>query len=115
MRKFPALQQMDLMDCGPTCLRMIARHYGRTFDAEFMHEKCAITREGVSLAGISDAAEAIGMSALAVEVPYRDIARRGASARGSALAATAFCSRLSDQPQSSLCGRPRVWSNLLFP
>ncbi|MBV8736454.1 MAG: peptidase domain-containing ABC transporter [Alphaproteobacteria bacterium] len=70
MKKFPALQQMDLMDCGPTCLRMIARYYGRSFDPEFMRDKCAITREGVSLAGISDAAEAIGMSALAVEVTF---------------------------------------------
>ena len=70
MSKFPAYQQMDLMDCGPTCLRMLARHYGRTFDAEFLREKCAITREGVSLAGIADAAEAIGFSALAVEVTF---------------------------------------------
>ena len=73
MSKFPALQQMDFMDCGPTCLRMIARHYGRFFDAEFMRNKCAITREGVSLAGISDAAEAIGMSALAVEVSFETL------------------------------------------
>jgi ATP-binding cassette subfamily B protein len=73
MSKFPVFQQMDQMDCGPTCLRMIARHYGRAFDAEFMRDKCAITREGVSLAGISEAAEAIGMSALAVEVPFETL------------------------------------------
>src|SRR3984885_9240130 len=70
MSKFPFFQQMDQMDCGPTCLRMIARNYGRIFDAEFMREKCAITREGVSFAGISEAAEAIGMSTLAVDVSY---------------------------------------------
>lgn len=58
------------MDCGPTCLRMIARHHGRAFDAEFMREKCSITREGVSFAGISDAAEAIGMSTFAVDVTF---------------------------------------------
>jgi ATP-binding cassette, subfamily B, bacterial len=73
MSKFPAIQQMDLMDCGPTCLRMIAQHYGRVFDADFMREKCAITREGVSLAGISDAAEAIGMTALAVDVTFETL------------------------------------------
>ena len=73
MSKFPVIQQMDQMDCGPTCLRMIARHYGRSFDAEFIRDKCAITREGVSLAGISEAAEAIGMSALAVEIPYETL------------------------------------------
>jgi ATP-binding cassette, subfamily B, bacterial len=73
MSKFPFFQQMDQMDCGPTCLRMIARNYGRIFDAEFMREKCAITREGVSFAGISEAAEAIGMSTLAVDVSYETL------------------------------------------
>jgi ATP-binding cassette, subfamily B, bacterial len=73
MRKFPFYLQMDQMDCGPACLRMIARHYGRAFDAEKMREKCSITREGVSLAGISEAAEAIGMSALAVDVGYETL------------------------------------------
>jgi ATP-binding cassette, subfamily B, bacterial len=73
MSKFPFFQQMDQMDCGPTCLRMIARNYGRVFDAEFMREKCAITREGVSFAGISEAAEAIGMSTLAVDVSYETL------------------------------------------
>jgi ATP-binding cassette subfamily B protein len=64
---------MDLMDCGPTCLRMIARHYGKAYDAEFLREKCFITREGVSLAGISEAAEAIGINSLAVQVSYETL------------------------------------------
>ena len=54
MRRFVFFPQMDQMDCGPTCLRMIARHYGRVFSAEYLREKCSITREGVSLSGISE-------------------------------------------------------------
>ncbi len=73
MRRFPFYQQMDLMDCGPTCLRMIARHYGRIYEAEFIREKCAITREGVSLAGICEAAEAIGLNTLAVDVSFETL------------------------------------------
>ena len=73
MKRFPFYQQMDLMDCGPTCLRMIARHYGRVYDAEFMREKCVITREGVSLAGICQAAEAIGLNTLGVDVSYETL------------------------------------------
>jgi ATP-binding cassette subfamily B protein len=61
------------MDCGPSCLRMIARHYGKVFSAEYLREKCAITREGVSFGGISEAAEAIGMSSLAVQVGYETL------------------------------------------
>lgn len=73
MSKFPFFQQMDRMDCGPTCLRMIARHYGRAHDAQFLREKCAITRQGVSFAGIAEAAEAVGMSSLAVQVGFETL------------------------------------------
>jgi ATP-binding cassette subfamily B protein len=73
MKRLPFHRQMDMMDCGPACLRMIAHFHGRAYEAEFMREKCAITREGVSLAGLSEAAEAIGMSALAVDVSYETL------------------------------------------
>jgi ATP-binding cassette, subfamily B, bacterial len=73
MKRFPSYQQMDMMDCGPTCLRMIARHYGRAYSADFLRDRCSITREGVSLAGICEAAEAIGFSTLAVDVPFETL------------------------------------------
>ena len=73
MKRFPSLRQLDDMDCGPTCLRMIARHHGKIFDADFLREKCSITRAGVSLAGISEAAEAIGMNSLAVQVSFETL------------------------------------------
>lgn len=57
MFSFPTYHQHDAMDCGPTCLRMIAAHYGRLFSAQSLREKSNITHEGVSLLGISEAAE----------------------------------------------------------
>ena len=57
------------MDCGPTCLRMVAKHYGRSFSLPFLREKCYIDRAGVSLKGISEAAELIGFRTLAVKIP----------------------------------------------
>lgn len=48
------------MDCGPTCLRMVATHYGRLYSIESLREKSHITREGVSMLGIAEAAEKIG-------------------------------------------------------
>ena len=48
------------MDCGPTCLRMVAKHYGKTYSVQFLRSRSYITREGVSMLGISDAAESIG-------------------------------------------------------
>ena len=48
------------MDCGPTCLRMVAKHYGKNFSLQKLREIAGINREGVSLLGISEAAEKIG-------------------------------------------------------
>lgn len=69
-QKFPYYKQLDAMDCGPTCLRMIAKHYGKAYSLEYLREKCYISRNGVTVAGISDGAEAIGMRSLAVQVPF---------------------------------------------
>jgi len=49
------------MDCGATCLRMVAKHYGKSYSLQTLRQRSYITREGVSLLGISDAAESIGM------------------------------------------------------
>jgi len=70
--KFPFYRQMDAMDCGPTCLRMIAKYYGKSFSLPYLREKCYITREGVSLKGISEAAETIDLRSLAVKIPFSD-------------------------------------------
>jgi ATP-binding cassette subfamily B protein len=58
--KFRHIKQPDAMECGATCLRMIAAYYGREYSAEAMQQLCVTTHEGVSLLGINDAAEAIG-------------------------------------------------------
>ena len=60
MSLFPIYKQLDSMDCGPTCLRMVAKHYGKSYTLQALRQKSHITREGVSMLGISDAAEAIG-------------------------------------------------------
>ncbi|MCY1719800.1 peptidase domain-containing ABC transporter [Prolixibacteraceae bacterium Z1-6] len=73
MSKFPFFQQFDAMDCGPTCLRMVAKYYGKHFSTESLREKSYITREGVSLLGISDAAESIGMRSMGVKITFEQL------------------------------------------
>ncbi len=68
LRQFPFFQQADSMDCGPTCLRMVAKYHGRAYSLQFLREKCYIDRAGVSLKGISEAAEYIGLRTLAVKL-----------------------------------------------
>ena len=58
------------MDCGPACLGMIAAHYGKRFSISHLREICFISRDGVSVLGISEAAEELGFRTLAVQIPY---------------------------------------------
>jgi len=58
------------MDCGPTCLRMIAKHHGLLVDVEELRQRSFITREGVSFAGIAEAAESIGFHAMAFNITF---------------------------------------------
>ena len=67
------LQQLDTMDCGPTCLRMVAAHYGRQVPRDIVRELCSIGKDGVSLLGISQAAERLGMRSLAVKLPFEKL------------------------------------------
>ena len=71
--KFPHYTQLDSMDCGPTCLRMIARYYGRRYSLETLRDKAFITREGVSMLGISDAAESIGFRTSGVRITLQQL------------------------------------------
>lgn len=70
---FHHYKQLDAMDCGPTCLRMITRHYGRSYSLQNLRERCHITREGVSMLGISDAAESIGFRATGVKITWEQL------------------------------------------
>lgn len=71
--KFPIYRQLDAMDCGPTCLRMIARFYGKNYSLQSLRTKCHITREGVSTLGISDAAELIGFRTEGVKLTWEQL------------------------------------------
>lgn len=66
--KFPFFKQLDYRDCGPTCLRMIAKYHGKNFSREFLRDKAGITRMGVTMAGIADAAEDINLRTLGMRI-----------------------------------------------
>lgn len=61
------------MDCGPACLRMIAKFYGKNFTLPYLREKSFIDREGVSLLGISHAGESIGFKTMSVKIPFQKL------------------------------------------
>jgi predicted double-glycine peptidase len=71
--QFPFFKQQDQMDCGPTCLRMIAKFHGRNFKIQTLRHLCEFNREGVSLLGISDAAEKIGFRSLGAKLTVEEV------------------------------------------
>ena len=70
---FPYYYQLDSADCGPTCLRMIAKYYGRTYSVQYLREHAFITREGVSMLGISDAAQHIGFRTMGIRITLEQL------------------------------------------
>lgn len=72
-KSFPFFRQLDNKDCGPTCLRMVAKFHGKSFSREFLREKASITRLGVTMAGIADAAEIIEMRTLGMRVSLESL------------------------------------------
>lgn len=70
LKKFPFFRQRDQMDCGPTCLQMIAKFHGRSYTLPYLRDKSYLSKDGVSMQGIIEAAEDIGFRCLAVKVPF---------------------------------------------
>ena len=69
-KSFPFFRQLDQMDCGPTCLRMVAKHHGKSYSVDYLRKQANTTRDGVSLGGIAEAGEAIGYHTLAVNLDF---------------------------------------------
>ena len=68
MKAFPHYQQQDTMDCGPTCLRMVAKYYKKNIAAQVLRDQAEIGKDGVNLLGIAQAAEKVGFKTLAVKL-----------------------------------------------
>lgn len=61
------------MDCGPTCLRMVAKYYGRHYNADTLRQRTGFTKGGVSLLSISDTAERLGFRTRGVKIDYSQL------------------------------------------
>lgn len=66
LRRFPTEYQMDSQDCGPACLKMIAKFFGRYYSLQMLRDKCGLSKNGVSLLDLSYGSESIGLRSLPV-------------------------------------------------
>lgn len=73
MKKFPFYKQTESKDCGPTCIKIIAKHYGKLINTQQLRSLSETTREGSSLLGLSEATEKIGFRSLGVKLPLKTL------------------------------------------
>lgn len=73
LRPFPVYRQLDLMDCGPACLKTIAKYYGKYYTLQYLRDKSGLSKEGVSFLDLSYAAESIGLRSLSLKATVNDI------------------------------------------
>ena len=74
LRKFPVEYQLDKMDCGPACLKIIAKYYGRIYNLHLLRNLCGVTREGISVLNITNGAEKIGLKTRVVRCSFAQLA-----------------------------------------
>ncbi len=72
-KKFPFYKQPDAKDCGPTCLRIIAKHYNKSIPLQHLRTLTETTREGSGLQGLSNAAENLGFRTLGVKIDFKTL------------------------------------------
>lgn len=73
MKNFPFYKQLNAMDCGPTCLRMVSKYYGKHYNTDSIRQIAGYGKEGVSLLGISEAAENIGFRTRGVQLSFKQL------------------------------------------
>lgn len=73
MKQFPNFKQPDSKDCGPTCLRITSKYYGKNISLQQIRNLSETTREGSSLLGLSDAAEKLGFKSLGVQIDFKTL------------------------------------------
>lgn len=61
------------MDCGPTCLKMIGEYYGKKLSIKTLKEESYLNRNGVTMLGISDAAESLGFNTLGIVITLKQL------------------------------------------
>ncbi len=75
MSRFPFVKQLDAMQCGVACLKMVCLHYGREVSMERLSQICHVTSEGVSLLGISEAANDMGLHSVCVRTTIDNLSQ----------------------------------------
>jgi len=75
VKRFPHEFQLDTKDCGPACIKIISKFYGRFFSLHYLRDLCGISREGISFLDMSIACEKIGLRTKCIKIGFEDLTR----------------------------------------
>lgn len=73
IKKFPFYKQADAKDCGPTCLKIIAKYYGKILNIQRLRNLAETNRIGSNLKNIAKAAEKVGFRSLGVKINFKKL------------------------------------------
>jgi ATP-binding cassette, subfamily B, bacterial len=75
-KAFPFYRQIDQYDCGPACLKIISKYYGRNFSSEHLRNICNITPDGITMKSLMHGAEALGFQTVPASIKYQILAEQ---------------------------------------
>ena len=73
MKNFPTYLQTESKDCGATCLKIVAKFYGKLYKTQSLREFTETTRDGSNLLMMSDAAENIGFRTIGLKINLKKV------------------------------------------
>jgi ATP-binding cassette subfamily B protein len=76
LKPFEFVYQHDVMDCGPACLVMIARYYGKKYFIRQVRDECFLGKDGANLLGIEEGAMKMGFETMAVKIGIDELIER---------------------------------------
>lgn len=71
--KFPSYIQYNAKDCGPSCLRIISKFYGKEYSLSYLRELCQVSREGTSIVYMSEAAKSLGYNTSFENIQWEEL------------------------------------------
>lgn len=75
-KRFPNFRQLDLMDCGPTSLKIIAKYYGKDVELEELRQLSGVGKGGVAIGGLIQALSSLKMDSMGVQISFKDFSEK---------------------------------------
>jgi ATP-binding cassette subfamily B protein RaxB len=75
VRKIPDIRQSEAAECGLACLTMIAAYYGQRNDLASLRHRYPVSLKGMTLVGVIEAAQRIGLVGRALRLEPGSLAR----------------------------------------